>query len=379
MYSLNLMSHRAGTGARRSRLRRRGQQVLGALPLHRQRHQPPGTTTAKACGTTRTASTTTCCTCRTAATCRLKVRSIVGLIPLFAVETMEPRLIDQHARLQAPHAVVHRQPPRPDPQCGVHGGARQGRAPPAFAGATRTSFAAILRRMLDEQEFLSPYGIRSLSRAYRGHPYVFSGDGTEHSVDYEPGESQTGLFGGNSNWRGPVWFPLNYLLIESLQRFHHYLGDDYKVECPSGSGHMMTLWEVAAEISRRLSRIVPQGREGPARGLRRLGHFPDGPTLARPGAVLRVLPRRHRRGPGRQPSDGLDGPGGQAAAAERGVSRLNFRPQAHWIWVITKCAETGRVPPANGVMVSAVEFPAGLRTVSTELMTVVCTRAIPVI
>jgi hypothetical protein len=113
----------------------------------------------------------------------------------------------------------------------------------------------ILRRMLDEREFLSPYGIRSLSRAHQDHPYVLACDGQRHSVDYEPAESRTALFGGNSNWRGPVWFPLNYLLIEALQKFHHYLGDEFKVECPTGSGVMMTLWDVSAEISRRLARL----------------------------------------------------------------------------------------------------------------------------
>ncbi len=120
----------------------------------------------------------------------------------------------------------------------------------------------ILARMLDEEEFLSPYGIRSLSRAHRDHPYVFEGDGEAHTVNYEPGESQTGLFGGNSNWRGPVWFPMNYLLIESLQKFHHYLGEDYKVECPTRSGQMMTLWQVAAEISRRLGRLFLKDEKG---------------------------------------------------------------------------------------------------------------------
>jgi hypothetical protein len=120
----------------------------------------------------------------------------------------------------------------------------------------------ILKRTLDENEFLSPHGIRGMSRYHRDHPYVVQLDGAEHSVDYEPAESRTGLFGGNSNWRGPVWFPLNYLLIESLQKFHHYLGDEYKVECPTGSGQMMTLWEVAAEISRRLSGIFLRDADG---------------------------------------------------------------------------------------------------------------------
>ncbi len=116
--------------------------------------------------------------------------------------------------------------------------------------------------MLDEEEFLSPYGIRALSRYHKDHPYIVSVMGHEHRVDYEPAESSTGLFGGNSNWRGPIWFPVNYLLIESLQKFHYYLGDQYKVECPTGSGRQSTLWEVAAEISRRLTHIFLQNAEG---------------------------------------------------------------------------------------------------------------------
>jgi hypothetical protein len=113
----------------------------------------------------------------------------------------------------------------------------------------------VLRVMLDENEFFSPYGIRAVSHFHKDHPYVLQVNGTEHRVDYEPAESSTGLFGGNSNWRGPIWFPLNYLLVESPQKFHHYLGEDFKVECPAGSGELLTLWEVAGEISQRLSRI----------------------------------------------------------------------------------------------------------------------------
>jgi hypothetical protein len=112
--------------------------------------------------------------------------------------------------------------------------------------------------MLDEREFLSPYGIRALSQFHRENPYKLHVNGMEHRVDYEPAESSTGLFGGNSNWRGPIWFPTNYLLVESLQKFHHYLGDDFKVEFPTGSGKLMTLWEVAGELSRRLTNIFLQ-------------------------------------------------------------------------------------------------------------------------
>jgi hypothetical protein len=121
---------------------------------------------------------------------------------------------------------------------------------------------SILKYMLDEGEFLAPYGIRALSRVHRDHPYTLQVDGTERRVDYEPGESSTGLFGGNSNWRGPIWFPVNYLLVESLQKFHHYLGEDFKVEFPTGSGKMMTLWAVAGELSRRMTNIFLQDASG---------------------------------------------------------------------------------------------------------------------
>jgi hypothetical protein len=191
----------------------------------------------------------------------LKVRSMVGLIPLFAVETLEPRLIDQlpgfKRRMQ--WFIDH----RPDLTHNVASMEVAGKgARRLLSIVTPDQLRRILKRTLDEAEFLSPFGVRSVSRAHRDHPYILHTDGIEHRVDYEPGESRTGLFGGNSNWRGPVWFPLNYLLIESLQKFYHYLGDEYKVECPTGSGSMMTLWEVAGEISRRLSRIFLKDENG---------------------------------------------------------------------------------------------------------------------
>src|SRR5206468_6635214 len=138
----------------------------------------------------------------------------------------------------------------------------------------REQLPRVLGFMLDEAEFLSPYGVRAVSRYHHDHPYSLRLDGMEHRVDYEPAESSSGLLGGNSNWRGPVWFPVNYLLIESLQKFHHYLGDDFKVECPTGSGQMMTLWEVAAELSRRLTRIFLKGPDGrrPVHGANCLYH-----------------------------------------------------------------------------------------------------------
>jgi hypothetical protein len=184
----------------------------------------------------------------------LRVRSMVGLIPLFAVETLEPWRVDRlpgfKRRLQwfldnrrdLTNNIPHMQEP------GI--GERL-----LLSVVSGDQLRRVLSVMLDENEFLSPCGIRSLSRVHLNAPYVLHLGGTEYRVQYEPAESQTWLFGGNSNWRGPVWFPVNYLLIESLQKFHHYYGDDFKVECPTGSGQWMTLWEVAAEISKRLSRI----------------------------------------------------------------------------------------------------------------------------
>jgi hypothetical protein len=127
---------------------------------------------------------------------------------------------------------------------------------------SRERLVRVLRYMLDESEFLSPYGIRSMSKVHEAAPFTLSHEGQEFRVDYEPGESRTGLFGGNSNWRGPVWMPPNYLLIEALERYHHFYGDNLRVECPTGSGIWMNLEEVARELSRRVTslfRPAPQG------------------------------------------------------------------------------------------------------------------------
>jgi hypothetical protein len=191
----------------------------------------------------------------------LKVRSMVGLIPLFAVETLEPRLMEQLPGFKKRMEWFIEN--RPDLTRNVASMVVEGKgARRLLSIVDPQQLRAILHRMLDEREFLSPFGIRSLSRDHKDRPYTIVHDGTAHTVEYEPGESTTGLFGGNSNWRGPVWFPLNYLLIESLQKFHHYLGDDFKVECPTGSGRLMTLWEVSAEISRRLARIFLKDDQG---------------------------------------------------------------------------------------------------------------------
>ena len=184
----------------------------------------------------------------------MKVRSMVGLIPLFAVETLEPELLGQlpDFKRRMEWFIKNRPDLTANAACMRTPGDEERRL---LSIVNQDQLRSVLRFMLDENEFLSPYGIRAISRYHKDNPYVLRVNGTEHRVDYEPAESSTGLFGGNSNWRGPIWFPLNYLLIESLQKFHRYHGHDFKVECPTGSGQLMTLWEVAGEISRRLSRI----------------------------------------------------------------------------------------------------------------------------
>jgi hypothetical protein len=135
----------------------------------------------------------------------------------------------------------------------------------------------VLRYMFDESEFLSDYGIRAISRVHREKPFMLEANGMSHRVDYEPAESSTGLFGGNSNWRGPIWFPINFLLIESLQKFHHFFGDRCQVEFPTGSGQKKTLWDVSANISRRLSQIFLRDREGRRAVFGQTGKFQSDP------------------------------------------------------------------------------------------------------
>jgi hypothetical protein len=184
----------------------------------------------------------------------LKVRSMVGLIPLFAVETLEPELLDKLPgfKRRLDWFIDHRPDLTKHVAC-MRAPGRGERRLLSVVDAARLQ--RILQVMLDETEFLSPHGIRAVSRRHLEHPYTLTINGEEHRVSYEPGESTTGLFGGNSNWRGPVWFPVNFLLVEALQKFHHYFGDTVTVECPTGSGQLMNLWDAAAELSRRLTSI----------------------------------------------------------------------------------------------------------------------------
>ncbi|HYT22459.1 MAG TPA: glucosidase [Candidatus Polarisedimenticolia bacterium] len=190
----------------------------------------------------------------------LKVRSLVGLIPLLAVETFGQDIVDRlpgfKRRMQwfiDNHSDVRKHIEISQTEKGRRG---------LLSLVNRGQLERVLRYLLDESEFLSPYGVRAISKFHKDNPYVLHVNGTEHRVDYEPAESSTGLFGGNSNWRGPVWFPINFLLIEALQKFHHFYGDTLTVELPTGSGRQASLWDAATEISRRLMRIFLRSADG---------------------------------------------------------------------------------------------------------------------
>lgn len=189
----------------------------------------------------------------------LRIRSVVGIIPLFAVEILDPHTLDRlpgfkkrmnwflHNRQDLSRQITICERDR----------VANGQQPDhlLLAIPSRERLQRVLERVLDENEFLSPFGLRALSKAHAADPFVFGSGDQQLRVDYIPGESNTGMFGGNSNWRGPIWFPVNYLLIEALERYHHFYGDEFQVECPTNSGRWMTLKEVAAELSRRLASL----------------------------------------------------------------------------------------------------------------------------
>ena len=194
---------------------------------------------------------------------KLKIRSMVGIIPLFAVEVLETEMLKnlpgftkrlnwflENRRDLAKHISYMSEDGEQDHHHRL------------LAIPTRDRLERTLKYVLDEREFLSPHGVRSLSRAHLDKPYIFRANSDEYRVRYTPGESDTSLFGGNSNWRGPVWFPLNYLLVETLERYHHFYGDSLVVECPVGSGQMMNLFQAAAEIRRRLASLFLPDAQG---------------------------------------------------------------------------------------------------------------------
>ena len=192
---------------------------------------------------------------------RLKVRSMVGLLPLCAATVFEGEIFARYPEARA--SMERFLAARPEIQSTIHETMKTG-----VGGRAMTSILdegklrRVLAKMLDENEFLSEFGIRSLSRFHEKHPYVFRADGQEYRVSYLPAESDTGMFGGNSNWRGPIWMPVNGLIIRALLQYYMYYGDEVKVECPTGSGHLMTLYQVAEELTRRLANIFMKDKDG---------------------------------------------------------------------------------------------------------------------
>jgi hypothetical protein len=191
----------------------------------------------------------------------LKVRSMVGLIPLFAVETIEPYILDKLPafKRRMEWFIANRPDLTQHVACMRTPGHDERRL---LSVVWPDRLRRVLQVMLDEGEFLSDYGVRALSRRHLHEPFSLVVDGQEHRVTYEPAESSSGLFGGNSNWRGPIWFPVNYLLVEALQKYHHYLGDDFQVACPTGSTRLLNLSEVATDLSQRMTGIFLRDAEG---------------------------------------------------------------------------------------------------------------------
>src|SRR5262249_581831 len=192
---------------------------------------------------------------------RLKVRSMVGLLPLCAVTSFDDKLFELYPELRDRFERFLKGRPElgsvmPDPRKPGHSGRKLG------AVLNESKLRRVLTRMLDENEFLSPYGIRALSRYHAEHPYVFRVGDQDYRVSYLPGESDSGMFGGNSNWRGPIWMPVNGLIVRALLQYYMYYGNEFTIECPTGSGRRMNLYQVAEEIMRRLASIFLRDSHG---------------------------------------------------------------------------------------------------------------------
>ncbi len=265
----------------------------------------------------------------TAAAFRSSAHTIAGVIPVFAIAIGDREQPADVSRLRASDSAGSR---------GIGRSCCAGSADMTHRGVEERIRLAlvdshelrrILEHVLDEAGMLSPHGVRSVSKRHAADPFVLELDGQRFVLDYEPGESTTPLFGGNSNWRGPVWFPINFLLIEALQKHHYFLGDEFKVECPTGSGNQASLWEVTTDLSYRLIGLFLRDDSGrrPVNGDRE--KFRQRSALARPRSVPRIFPRRHRRRSRRQPSDGLDRHRRQADPAVRRVCAAEQAAESH--------------------------------------------------
>ena len=263
----------------------------------------------------------------------LRVRSIVGVIPLFACENIEQATIDKLPAFKKRMAwFLENRRDLAGQLSYMREDATLQHHRRLLAIPSRRRLMSVLKYVLDENEFLSPYGIRSMSRAHLEQPFTLSDNGVDHTVRYTPGESDTYLFGGNSNWRGPIWFPINYLLIEALERYHHYYGDSLKVECPTGSGHLMTLGEVSLELAARLCRLFTPDEAG-----RRACHGEDARFAENPNWKDLVLFHEYFNG---------DSGKGHGASHQTG-----------WTALVTRCLEKVALPQAS-VSRPSLEFRA---------------------
>jgi hypothetical protein len=208
----------------------------------------------------------------------LKIRSIVGLMPMIAVAVTPGEMINRLPNFKKRVVwFMHNRPELALHISEINEIEAHAASTRMLAIPSRDQLVRMLGYMLDENEFLSPYGIRSVSRYHKDHPYILKWDCEDLRVDYTPGDSTTGLFGGNSNWRGPIWMPINYLLVEALERYHYFYGDSLKVECPTGSGHLMNLQEVAHELKRRLASLFLPGPDGARPYAASLGRYANDP------------------------------------------------------------------------------------------------------
>jgi hypothetical protein len=208
----------------------------------------------------------------------MKIRSIVGLMPMIAVSVADSVTVGRLPNFQKRyHWFLRNHPELAAHVSEIDNPETPGKPKRMLAIPSRDRLIRMLHYMLDENEFLSPYGIRSVSRFHKTHPFVLRWNSEDLAVDYNPGDSTTGLFGGNSNWRGPIWFPINYLIVEALERYHHFYGDSLKVECPTGSGNMVNLGDAATEIKRRLASIFLPGPDGTRPYATSLGRYANDP------------------------------------------------------------------------------------------------------
>ncbi len=210
---------------------------------------------------------------------------MVGLLPFCAVTVFEQQLIKKYPEIR--QTVGEYLQARPELTAFIHDPRKPGCKGRLLASAlNEANLRRVLAIMLDENEFLSPFGIRALSRVHQEHPYVYRVGEQEYRVSYLPGDSNDGMFGGNSNWRGPIWMPVNMLILRALLQYYLYYGDTFTVECPTGSGQQMNLYQVAEELGRRLSSNLPEGRARKTARARDFPQIPGGSALARLPPVL---------------------------------------------------------------------------------------------